>query len=86
MILASVAALFLTQWFPLALWQAVILALGIAVFSQIGDLMESALKRQFQVKDSGSLIPGHGGVMDRFDSLMLAAPFVYFFFILVNLS
>ncbi len=64
---------------------SIILALGIAVFAQLGDLMESALKRQMEVKDSGSVIPGHGGVLDRFDSIMLAAPFVYYFFLLIEM-
>ena len=47
-----------------------ILSLGIAVFSQFGDLLESAVKRRFGVKDASALIPGHGGVMDRLDGIM----------------
>lgn len=67
---------------PLKAGTAVAFGLGVSLFSQLGDLLESALKRQTAVKDSGSLIPGHGGILDRFDSLWLAAPFAYYFFLI----
>ena len=62
-------------WLPqLVLWQCVMLGLGVALAAQMSDLGESVLKRYAGVKDSGRLIPGHGGILDRIDSMLFAAP------------
>lgn len=60
-----------------ALWQIALIALICAPLSVIGDLFASIIKRQHDVKDFGKVFPGHGGVMDRFDSLILTAPVLY---------
>ena len=59
---------------------ALFLGCGVAVLSQIGDLLESALKRRLNVKDSGSILPGHGGLLDRFDGYLFTVPAYYLFF------
>jgi phosphatidate cytidylyltransferase len=70
-------------WLAIDPWQVLFMA-GLAnIAGQIGDLLKSAYKRSAGVKDSGSLLPGHGGVLDRIDALILAAPVVWYYFSLV---
>ncbi len=69
--------------FMLNLNQFFILAVIIVIFGTLGDLLESRFKRLAKVKDSGHLIPGHGGILDRLDSFIFALPFVYVFLLII---
>ena len=66
---------------PLTYWQAIPLSILVSIFGQVGDLVESLLKRNMGVKDSGKLMPGHGGVLDRMDSIIFASIVVYYYVI-----
>lgn len=65
------------------LWSIVFICAAGAVMSMVGDLAASAIKRNHNIKDYGTLIPGHGGIMDRFDSMIVTAPMIYFLSILM---
>ena len=68
---------FLKDIATVVMWQVVLLALVCAPLSVIGDLFASMIKRQYHIKDFGNIMPGHGGIMDRFDSFLLVVPFIY---------
>jgi phosphatidate cytidylyltransferase len=77
-VFVSFIALYDTRDHYLSIWQAVVLGLVVVTAGVLGDLFESALKRDLEVKDTGRLLGGHGGMLDRVDALLFAAPAAYF--------
>ena len=85
-IIAGLYGLVISRWYspdyPLVASCVVLTAVGAAV-SMLGDLSASAIKRNYEIKDYGTLIPGHGGILDRFDSMIFTAPMIYFTAVLI---
>ncbi|WP_312074824.1 phosphatidate cytidylyltransferase [Chryseobacterium sp.] len=81
-ILTLVLSYFVEKYQPELRGNWMIVGFLVATFAPLGDLVESQLKRTFGVKDSGNIIPGHGGILDRLDSFIICAPVVYLYFII----
>jgi phosphatidate cytidylyltransferase len=77
-VFVSFIALYDTRDKYLTVWEAIVLGVVVVIAAVLGDLFESALKRDLEVKDTGRLLGGHGGVLDRVDALLFAAPAAYY--------
>jgi phosphatidate cytidylyltransferase len=87
LVVCLLASMLMYRLFPfLPMWAWAGLALTVVVFGTWGDLTESLLKRQLQIKDSGNILPGHGGMLDRFDSSLMAIPAAVVYLYLINIS
>jgi len=84
-IFSLLLAVFLSHVFNgLSLVNWLVIATLVVVVGTLGDLVESMLKRSIEVKDSGSILPGHGGILDRFDSILLSAPIIFMYLQLLH--
>jgi phosphatidate cytidylyltransferase len=85
MVLTLLVAYFISKYFTtISTIDWLVIALIICIFGVLGDLIESLLKRSLQIKDSGNILPGHGGILDRFDSVLFSVPMVFLYLQLKN--
>lgn len=83
-VLAILTGLLISRYFiQIGILDWLIISLIVVIFTSYGDLFESMFKRSINAKDSGRLLPGHGGILDRFDGVIMAAPFVFVYLIIV---
>lgn len=82
-LLVSFVFIYLFEFASLGYAYALLLGITASVAAQVGDLFMSSVKRTFGVKDTGNILPGHGGVLDRFDSYLMVLPIVYYFYIYI---
>lgn len=86
-IASYLVAYLISGWYTnISMFDWMVIATIIVVIGTLGDLVKSLLKRSINVKDSGNILPGHGGILDRFDSLIMSTPFVFTYLYLIKLS